>query len=173
MICYVYFIICIVIILYYCKNISWKHRILLVLGNALFLARQHLCKWKNHSRFDLEAKFVRNRILNKSLRSGRRCLSEKTEASISCSTGTGVDPLIPVNKKLSDARIIYAVAPAMGHNQVHSAGQLYNAHLFILIYFHGSSLVYLIVFLFIFIEKFIGLLQFCISGVYCNCFNFN
>ncbi|PQP91789.1 histone deacetylase 14 isoform X1 [Prunus yedoensis var. nudiflora] len=86
-------------------------------GNALFLARQHLCKWKNHSRFDLEAKFVRNRILNKSLRRGRRCLSEKREASISCSTGTGEDPLIPVNKKLSDARVIYAVAPAMGHNQ--------------------------------------------------------
>ncbi|KAL6284713.1 hypothetical protein ACE6H2_015642 [Prunus campanulata] len=29
----------------------------------------------------------------------------------------GEDPLIPVNKKLSDARVIYAVAPAMGHNQ--------------------------------------------------------
>lgn len=148
-ICYVYFIICIVIILFSCKNISWKHRILLVLGNALFLARQHLCKWKNHSRFDLEAKFVRNRILDKSLRRGRRCLSEKTEASISCSTGIGEDPLIPV-KKLSDASVIYAVAPAMGHNQVHSAGQLCNAHLFILIYCHGSSLVYLIVFLFSF-----------------------
>lgn len=112
-----------------------------------------MCKWKNHSRFDLEAKFVRNKILNKSLRRGRRCLSEKTEASISCSTGTGEDPLIPVNKKLSDARVIYAVAPAMGHNQVHSAGQLCNAHLFILIYCHGSSLVYLLVFLFFFFLK--------------------
>lgn len=87
-----------------------------VLGNALFLVRKHLCKWKSHSRFDLDAKFVRGRILNKSWR-GRRCFSEKAETPISCSNGTGEDPFIPVNKKLSDARVIYAVAPAMGHNK--------------------------------------------------------
>lgn len=91
--------------------------IVTVLGNALFLVRKHLCKWKNHSRFDLDEKFVRDRILNKSWR-GRRCFSEKAETPISCSNGTGEDPFIPVNKKLSDARVIYAVAPAMGHNKV-------------------------------------------------------
>ncbi|XP_070678518.1 histone deacetylase 14, chloroplastic isoform X3 [Malus domestica] len=85
-------------------------------GNALFLVRKHLCKWKSHSRFDLDAKFVRDRILNKSWRR-RRCFSEKAETPISCSNGTGEDPFIPVNKKLSDARVIYAVAPAMGHNK--------------------------------------------------------
>ncbi|XP_050141746.1 histone deacetylase 14, chloroplastic isoform X4 [Malus sylvestris] len=84
--------------------------------NALFLVRKHLCKWKSHSRFDLDAKFVRDRILNKSWRR-RRCFSEKAETPISCSNGTGEDPFIPVNKKLSDARVIYAVAPAMGHNK--------------------------------------------------------
>lgn len=51
---------------------------------------------------------------------GRRCFSKNTEASSSYANGTGENPYVPVNTKLSDARVIYAVAPAMGHNQVYS-----------------------------------------------------
>ena len=95
-----------------------------MLGNVLLLARQRFCSWKNHERFDLDAIFARDGVLYKSLGRGRRCFPKDTEASSSYSNGTGENPYVPVNTKLSDARVIYAVAPAMGHNQVYSASLL-------------------------------------------------
>lgn len=86
-------------------------------GNVLLLARQRFCRWKSHERFDLDAIFARDGVLYKSLGRGRRCFSKNTEASSSYSNGTGENLYVPVNTKLSDARVIYAVAPAMGHNQ--------------------------------------------------------
>lgn len=91
-----------------------------MLGNVLLLARKHFCSWKSHERFDLDAIFARDGVLYKSLGRGRRCFSKNTEASSSYANGTGENPYVPVNTKLSDARVIYAVAPAMGHNQVYS-----------------------------------------------------
>ena len=79
----------------------------------LFLARKHVCYWKSPERLNLGG------ILYTSFQRGRRCFSRKTEASSSFSNGTGESPCVPVYIKPSDARIIYAVAPAMGHNKVH------------------------------------------------------
>ncbi|KAM5577808.1 histone deacetylase 14 [Rosa sericea] len=86
-------------------------------GNVLFLARQRFCNWKSPERLHLDAIFATDGILYKNLRRGRGCFSKTTEASSSFSNGTEESPFIPVNTKPSDARIIYAVAPAMGHNQ--------------------------------------------------------
>ncbi|KAG6660659.1 hypothetical protein CIPAW_03G120300 [Carya illinoinensis] len=84
-------------------------------GN-MFLVRHHLYKWKSHFRIDADGKFVEDQFFPKNLRSGRRFL-RSIGASITCSNGIGKDPYIPSNEKISDARLIYAVAPAMGHNQ--------------------------------------------------------
>ncbi|KAK9950124.1 hypothetical protein M0R45_005626 [Rubus argutus] len=86
-------------------------------GNVLLLARKRFCSWKSHERFDLDGIFARDGVLYKSLGRGRRCFSKNTEASSSYANGTGENPYVPLNTKLSDARVIYAVAPAMGHNQ--------------------------------------------------------
>ncbi|XP_024178092.1 histone deacetylase 14 isoform X2 [Rosa chinensis] len=86
-------------------------------GNVLFLARQRFCNWRSPERLHLDAIFATDGILYKNLRRGRGCFSKTTEASSSFSNGTGESPYILVNTKPSDARIIYAVAPAMGHNQ--------------------------------------------------------
>ncbi|KAF5480579.1 hypothetical protein F2P56_001318 [Juglans regia] len=84
-------------------------------GN-MFLVRHHLYKWKSHFRIDADGKFVEDQFFPKNLRSGRRFL-RSIGASITCSNGIGKDPYILSNEKISDARLIYAVAPAMGHNQ--------------------------------------------------------
>jgi hypothetical protein len=48
----------------------------------------------------------------------RQFCTKRSGFSISCSYSLDKDPLI---EKLTDARVIYSVAPAMGHNQVSSA----------------------------------------------------
>ncbi|XP_048335126.1 histone deacetylase 14, chloroplastic isoform X2 [Ziziphus jujuba] len=88
-----------------------------VAGNALFCVRKHLCQWRNYTRGNLDANFLSNKNFQKGSRKGRGCFSKKRDASISCSNGTGQDLYVPANDKLIGARVIYAVAPAMGHNQ--------------------------------------------------------
>ena len=90
-----------------------------VLGNVLFFVRHHLYKWKSHIRIDMDGKFAGGQFSPKKLRGGRRCFSRSIGgASISCSNSMGKDPYVPSNEKITNARLIYAVAPAMGHNQV-------------------------------------------------------
>ncbi|KAF3440608.1 hypothetical protein FNV43_RR18892 [Rhamnella rubrinervis] len=80
-------------------------------GTVLFL-----CKW-NHTRVSLDGKFLSNENFQKTLRRGRRCFLTKIDASISSSNDMGKDPDVPAEDKLVGSRLIYAVAPAMGHNQ--------------------------------------------------------
>nr|XP_023899914.1 histone deacetylase 14-like [Quercus suber] len=92
--------------------------IVFVLGNVLFFVRHHLYKWKSPIRIDVDGKFVGGQFSPKKLRSGRRCFSRSIGgASISCSNSMGKDLYVPSNEKITNARLIYAVAPAMGHNQ--------------------------------------------------------
>ena len=100
------------------KHMFQEHVLVLVLGNAMLLVRRHLCNWKNHIRFGLDAKHFRNSFVNKNLRSGIRVFVKRNDISISCSASNGKELFIHGNEKLKDARVIYAVAPAMGHNQV-------------------------------------------------------
>ncbi|KAL2342909.1 hypothetical protein Fmac_004194 [Flemingia macrophylla] len=50
---------------------------------------------------------------NSSLHKGQRCF----RASISCSSGARNESFVPSIEQLRDARVIYSVAPSMGHNQ--------------------------------------------------------
>ena len=94
---------------------------MVVVGNVIFFVRHHLYKWKSHIRIDVDGKFVGGQFSPKKLRRGRRCFSRSIGgASISCSNSMGKDLYVPSNEKITNARLIYAVAPAMGHNQVFS-----------------------------------------------------
>lgn len=91
---------------------------MLVLGNV-FLVWRRLHKWKTHDRIDMDGKFFGDQFFLKNLTRGKRCFSRSTGASISCSNSIGKDPYIPTNENVTNAKLIYAVAPAMGHNQVY------------------------------------------------------
>lgn len=85
-----------------------------------FPVRCHLYKWKSHYRIDADGKFLEHQFFPKNLRRERRFYARSIGASITCSNDIGKDPYVLSNVKISDARLIYAVAPAMGHNQVYN-----------------------------------------------------
>lgn len=86
-------------------------------GNVLFMVGCNLCKWKNHGGFGSDLRFAWNSsVQKKHLRSGKRSSSKINRASISCSS-VGNDFNASFNAQLNLARVIYCVAPAMGHNQ--------------------------------------------------------
>ncbi|KAJ7945227.1 Histone deacetylase [Quillaja saponaria] len=86
-------------------------------GNVLFVVGQHLSKWKTNNRTELQTRFFGNRFFHKNLRRGRRCFSKSIRTCFSCTNGIRNDSYIPSYEKLTEARVIYSVAPAMGHNQ--------------------------------------------------------
>ncbi|PON33758.1 Histone deacetylase superfamily [Parasponia andersonii] len=90
-----------------------------LVGNATLLVGRQLCKLKNHTGFGLDVQLFRNSFFNNNLRTGirNRLFSKGSEIPISCSASNGKDLFQRANGKLNDARVIYAVAPAMGHNQ--------------------------------------------------------
>ena len=92
-----------------------------MLGNMLFFVRRHLYKWKSHNRNSMNGKPVGDQFFPKNFRRGRKCFSRSIGASISCSNGIGKDLYVASDERITNARVIYAVAPAMGHNQVYLA----------------------------------------------------
>ncbi|RVW86898.1 hypothetical protein CK203_036059 [Vitis vinifera] len=81
-------------------------------GSLVLLVQHNVCKLKNHGRFGSDTKFSGDGYFRKHLKSGRRYFSKSRGPFVSCS-------LVPSTSELSDARVIYCVAPAMGHNQVY------------------------------------------------------
>ncbi|PSS26619.1 Histone deacetylase, partial [Actinidia chinensis var. chinensis] len=81
-----------------------------------FFVQNHTHKWKNHPTFGSYAK-LDSRCILEHIRSRRRYSSNTYGASISCSTGAVKDFSLPSDTQLADAKVIYSVAPAMGHNQ--------------------------------------------------------
>ncbi|KAJ8765391.1 hypothetical protein K2173_012088 [Erythroxylum novogranatense] len=71
------------------------------------------CKWRNFKRHNFAAEFLGCRHFEKLPKSKRYC-RETIGSSILCSQN---DPNLLSSLKLNDARIIYSVAAAMGHNQ--------------------------------------------------------
>uniref|UniRef100_A0A2N9J7K8 Histone deacetylase domain-containing protein n=1 Tax=Fagus sylvatica TaxID=28930 RepID=A0A2N9J7K8_FAGSY len=65
----------------------------------------------------MNGKPVGDQFLPKNFRRGRKCFSRSIGASISCSNGIGKDLYVASDERITNARVIYAVAPAMGHNQ--------------------------------------------------------
>ncbi|XP_022774749.1 histone deacetylase 14-like isoform X2 [Durio zibethinus] len=86
-------------------------------GTVMFLVRNHELKWKNHNRFSLNTKLLGDGHFCKHSISGRKCFSKNIRSSVSCSYSTEKNDTLPSVKQLSDARVIYAVAPALGHTK--------------------------------------------------------
>ncbi|KAA8547025.1 hypothetical protein F0562_003454 [Nyssa sinensis] len=68
----------------------------------------------NHHRL---GSYTGSRCFRKHVRSGRRYSSKSIGTFISCSNGAGKSPYVPSGTQLNEAKVIYCVAPAMGHNQ--------------------------------------------------------
>ncbi|KAL5752170.1 hypothetical protein ACOSP7_022346 [Xanthoceras sorbifolium] len=82
-------------------------------GNVLSLMRHNVYKWKKHDWLDLNPKFLGRRRFLKHPTSRRKNFSKSSRGSLLCSySGHKIQ-----NLQLSDARVIFSVAPAMGHNQ--------------------------------------------------------
>ncbi|KAI5384168.1 histone deacetylase 14, chloroplastic [Lathyrus oleraceus] len=80
-------------------------------GNAFFLVGHHVSRWKrNYNGCELETRRFRN---NHRDRGVKKCLG----ASICCSSHVPNGSSLPSIEQLSNARVIYSVAPSMGHNQ--------------------------------------------------------
>ncbi|XP_022773809.1 histone deacetylase 14-like isoform X2 [Durio zibethinus] len=86
-------------------------------GTVMFLVRNHELKWKNHNRFSLNTKLLGDGRFCKHSISGRKCFSKNIRSSVTCSYSTEKNDTLPSVKQLSDARVIYAVAPALGHTK--------------------------------------------------------
>ncbi|KAG5529029.1 hypothetical protein RHGRI_029635 [Rhododendron griersonianum] len=85
-------------------------------GNLL-LVQNHICKWQNHPRFGSGARIPGHGCILKHIRSSKSYSSKSFGASISCSTGVDKDFFLPPISQLAEAKMIYSVAPAMGHNK--------------------------------------------------------
>ncbi|XP_059649709.1 histone deacetylase 14, chloroplastic isoform X2 [Cornus florida] len=88
--------------------------LIFLLGNVLFLVRRHIIKWKSHHRFGSDSG---NQNICEHLRSGKRYSSKSIRTSICCSNDAGKGPYVPSITQVTDAKVIYSVAPAKGHNQ--------------------------------------------------------
>lgn len=88
---------------------------MLFLGNLFSLMSHHVCKWKSHNQFNLDTKLLGHRHLWKHSTVQRKTLI-KNKGGFICSYTAEKD----LNLQLSNARVIYSVAPALGHNQVYS-----------------------------------------------------
>lgn len=88
-------------------------------GSVFSLLDHHLRKWKTYHGRGLDMRFVVNRSFWENLKGNKRYFSKRVGAPICCSTANRSDSFLPSNEQLSDARLIYSVAPAMGHNQVY------------------------------------------------------
>lgn len=80
-------------------------------GNMALLAQHNACKVKNRGRFGSATTFYADGYFQKHLKSGRRNFSKSRGSFVCCS-------LVSSISELSNARVIYCVAPAMGHNKV-------------------------------------------------------
>ncbi|KAK9111372.1 hypothetical protein Scep_018891 [Stephania cephalantha] len=82
------------------------------LSGGVFLMYNGLCKVKCHYRIGSEFKFLNwNRKCYGHLRTGKR----RGGTPISCSSGSSTASL--PDTRVSNARVLYCVAPAMGHNK--------------------------------------------------------
>ncbi|XAR73163.1 Histone deacetylase [Bertholletia excelsa] len=81
-----------------------------------FGVQNHLNEWKNLPTFGWDYRAAVHRCILKCRRTRRRYSSKGFRSSISCSTGLQ-DSFLPPSAQLADAKVIYSVAPAMGHNQ--------------------------------------------------------
>lgn len=81
-------------------------------GNLFSLMSHHVRQWKSHNQFNFDTKLLGHRHIWKYSSLQRKNLIKNKRGFI-CSYTAEKD----LNLQLSDARVIYGVAPALGHNQ--------------------------------------------------------
>ncbi|KAJ4950076.1 hypothetical protein NE237_026908 [Protea cynaroides] len=87
-------------------------------GPLFILMCHQLCEQKNQYRFYSGSKSVGFRSFHKCLRPKLSYSSKCIGASNSFASDVGEDPYVPIlDTQLFDAKVMYCVAPAMGHNQ--------------------------------------------------------
>lgn len=79
---------------------------LFAIGSAVNSVTKSICK-KNHLWVGFNFRFGRTNLLK-----------HNGASSICCSFSTEKDPLLPSIQQLTDARLIYSVSAALGHNKV-------------------------------------------------------
>lgn len=98
-----------------CVSTKMKLTLTVLLGNMLF----HICKWKNLRSVKFGVKFEGYSSSHKpsTKPSNSKRKSTSIGSSVSCSYNVEKD-VSPTLQQLVDARVIYSVSPAMGHNKV-------------------------------------------------------
>ncbi|KAK4264736.1 hypothetical protein QN277_025869 [Acacia crassicarpa] len=86
-------------------------------GSVFFLVGHQLSKWKTYNGCNLDTGFFGSRFLHTNQKDNKRCISKFFGVPMFCSASIRSDSFIPSKEQLSNARLIYSVAPAMGHNQ--------------------------------------------------------
>ncbi|GLT25112.1 hypothetical protein SLA2020_002640 [Shorea laevis] len=86
-------------------------------GNMAFWVWNHVCKWRNYNRFGLETRSMSGAHFQKHLLSTKKSFRKNIGACVYCLYGMEKDPALPPKQHLIDARVIYSLAPALGHNQ--------------------------------------------------------
>lgn len=95
----------------------WHSMDLQPITRNLFLVQNHIRKWQNNPRFGSGAQIVGHGRILKHMRSSKRYSSKSFGAHICCSTGVEKDFILPPITQLAETKVIYSVAPAMGHNK--------------------------------------------------------
>ncbi|XP_028798406.1 histone deacetylase 14-like isoform X2 [Neltuma alba] len=86
-------------------------------GSVFFLVGHQLSKWKAYNGCNLDSRFFVSRFFHKNQKGNKKFISKCIGVPISCSAAIRSGSFIPSKEQLNDARLIYSVAPAMGHNQ--------------------------------------------------------
>ncbi|KAI5672347.1 hypothetical protein M9H77_12711 [Catharanthus roseus] len=82
-------------------------------GSIVLRVQNHVCTWKNHYMPNFGKK---NRFSLKHWRLENGCYS-KNPRGLVCYSSAQNDPMLPSGAETQNAKVIYSVAPAMGHNQ--------------------------------------------------------
>ncbi|PIM99389.1 putative histone deacetylase [Handroanthus impetiginosus] len=83
-------------------------------GDAFYQVGHHICSWKKHYIYGFDNK---NGSLEKNVKPLKAYFSQKKRGSVCCLQSPETSPCLPSKKELLSGKVIYSVAPAMGHNK--------------------------------------------------------
>lgn len=84
-------------------------------GDVLYQVKHQICMWKKHFIYGL---YNQNRSLKNNLKALKSYSSQKKRGSICCLSSPENNNFLLSGKELLGGKVIYTVAPAMGHNKV-------------------------------------------------------
>ncbi|KAK6120963.1 hypothetical protein DH2020_045290 [Rehmannia glutinosa] len=102
------------------ERFSGKHSIGLALGfvfasrDIFYQYTHHICRWKKHFAYGFDKK---NASLEKNVKLLKAYSAQKKRVSKCCLNSPENNPRLPSETDLISGKVIYSVAPAMGHNK--------------------------------------------------------